>query len=286
VPSLNPIRLRGVSWALSVLDVRPKPDCDHRRSTTLRPMRVRLRMAWKHTCGSLPQACTATSPSLREGSSSSPAKAGMATSGAGLRAATRNGSPGRSNNDAPNPNVTVSDEGPRSSASPVSSGGASWSVLSVPTGRPAVMRREARVHSCSMPTSSSRSSVSTSYDANRSRDCAGVTIPAWCSPGKGTIGVSAAAPDVPSTATSATEETVAAASAPAPAVPRNLRRLTDRFPRGGDFTNRRPACRPARGVRPVRRSTGRAPSCRPGSARCTPRTWCPSCTVPARRRPR
>ena len=30
VPSLKPIRLRGVSWARLVDDVRPKPSCDQR----------------------------------------------------------------------------------------------------------------------------------------------------------------------------------------------------------------------------------------------------------------
>ena len=115
-------------------------------------------------------------------SSSSPANVGMGTSAAGFRATMPNGSPERSNSDAPKPNVTVKDDGPRSSASPVSSGGASWSELSVPTGRPAVMRRAARVHSCRSPTSSSRSSVSTSNDANSNRAWAGVTIPAWWVP--------------------------------------------------------------------------------------------------------
>ena len=37
---------------LSVLEVRPKPDCDQRSTTVPRPMRVRLRIAWNATCGS------------------------------------------------------------------------------------------------------------------------------------------------------------------------------------------------------------------------------------------
>ena len=33
VPSLKPIRLRGVAWLLLVLDVRPKPSWNHRIAT-------------------------------------------------------------------------------------------------------------------------------------------------------------------------------------------------------------------------------------------------------------
>ena len=90
-------------------------------------------MAWNATFGSLAHDWIARSPSLLSGPISSPAKSGIGASAAGLRAAMPNGSPARSNNEAPNPNVSVSDAGPRPSASPVSSGGASWSSLSVPT---------------------------------------------------------------------------------------------------------------------------------------------------------
>src|SRR6478752_5175189 len=96
------------------------------------------------------------------------------------------------------------------------------------------MRREAAVQSWSTCTRSSRSSVITSNDANRSRSCTGVTIPAWCAPSNGTGASTAeriAASAVPSSATSdameaaPTSEAMVAVPA-APAVPRNARRLT------------------------------------------------------------
>ena len=158
VPSLKPIRLRGVVCATSVLDVRPKPICDHRSTAVPRAMRARLRIAWKHTLGSFEHACTARSPSLRAGSIVSPANSGMSTSASGRCDAMPNRStPSLVNSVAPKPNVIVSDDGPSPTASPVSSGGASWSVLSLPTGSPAVMRRAARVHSRSRSITSSRS---------------------------------------------------------------------------------------------------------------------------------
>ena len=71
VPSLKPIRLRGVSCARLVDDVRPKPSCDQRITTPPRPMRARLRTAWNATCGSSAHACTQRSPPLCAGSSAS-----------------------------------------------------------------------------------------------------------------------------------------------------------------------------------------------------------------------
>ena len=65
VPSLKPSRLRGVACACGSCEVRPKPSCDQRTVTSPRPMRARLRMAWKATCGSLAQAWTQRSPSVR-----------------------------------------------------------------------------------------------------------------------------------------------------------------------------------------------------------------------------
>ena len=67
VPSLNPIRLRGVSWLRLVVAVRPKPSCDQRIATVPRPIRARLRTAWKATWGSSAQACTQMSPPLSRG---------------------------------------------------------------------------------------------------------------------------------------------------------------------------------------------------------------------------
>ena len=51
VPSLNPNRLRGVVWVTLVLDVRPKPSCDHRSDTVPKPIRARLRTAWNADLG-------------------------------------------------------------------------------------------------------------------------------------------------------------------------------------------------------------------------------------------
>ncbi len=65
MPSLKPIRFRGVRPIGLVVDVRPNPSWDQRSVTMPRPMRVRFRIAWNATCGSSAQACTATSPSER-----------------------------------------------------------------------------------------------------------------------------------------------------------------------------------------------------------------------------
>ena len=104
MPSLKPMRLRGVSCARLVDEVRPKPSCDQRTVTAPRPMRARLRTAWKATCGSSAHACTQRSPPLRARSSSSPGSAGRSRSGAGRWPA----SPKRSSkSDGPSPKVTV-----------------------------------------------------------------------------------------------------------------------------------------------------------------------------------
>src|SRR4051812_9688840 len=76
VPSFIPIRLRGVSWLRLVVAVRPKPSWDQRIATVPRPMRARLRIAWKATWGSSEQAWTQISPPLSAGSSSSPGSGG------------------------------------------------------------------------------------------------------------------------------------------------------------------------------------------------------------------
>ena len=120
VPSLKPMRLRGVAWPVLVVDVRPKPSCDQRMTTVPRPMRAKLRMTWNATCGSLEQAWTQRSPPLRAGSSASPGRAGRSASAAGRLAAR----PKRlSNRLGPKPTVMVSPPGGRPSASPVSTGG-------------------------------------------------------------------------------------------------------------------------------------------------------------------
>ena len=70
VPSLKPIRLRGVLLARG-----SSTTCGRSRAassavtTPPRPMRARLRTAWNATCGSSAQAWTQRSPPLRAGSS-------------------------------------------------------------------------------------------------------------------------------------------------------------------------------------------------------------------------
>jgi hypothetical protein len=56
VPSLKPMRLRGVFWALLVLEVRPNPSWDQRTTAAPRPILARFRTAWKAICGSSAQA--------------------------------------------------------------------------------------------------------------------------------------------------------------------------------------------------------------------------------------
>ena len=67
MPSLNPIRLRGVAWLVEVEDVRPKPSCDQRTDARPKAIRARLRTACTATCGSSAQAWTHRSPSERFG---------------------------------------------------------------------------------------------------------------------------------------------------------------------------------------------------------------------------
>ena len=83
VPSFIPIRLRGVSWLRLVVEVRPKPSWDQRIATVPRPIRARLRIAWKATWGSSAQAWTQMSPPLSSPSSSSPGSGGIGFSAAG-----------------------------------------------------------------------------------------------------------------------------------------------------------------------------------------------------------
>ena len=124
VPSLKPIRLRGVSWLRLVLAVRPKPSWDQRMTTVPRPIRARLRIAWKATWGSSEQACTQMSPPLsslvqlvgRQRRDLAQRRRPLA--GEAEPALARRGS-------GPKPKVTVSREGSRPTVSPVSSGGAS-----------------------------------------------------------------------------------------------------------------------------------------------------------------
>jgi hypothetical protein len=91
--------------------------------------------------------------------------------------------PPRSKSVGPNPNVSVRLAAGRSSASPVSVGGATGAGLPSLSRRPAVSVAAAAVQ----PRSSSRRAARdvpsmTSNAAMCRRDCVGVTIPAWCSP--------------------------------------------------------------------------------------------------------
>src|ERR1700709_2808770 len=94
VPSLNPIRFRGVDCAAEVVDVRPNPSCDHRSTAVPRAMRAKLRMTWKATCGSFEQAWTQRSPPVRADSSRSPGSPGRRPQvGGGGRAMLRQAEP-------------------------------------------------------------------------------------------------------------------------------------------------------------------------------------------------
>ena len=187
VPSLKPIRLRGVSWERVVLAVRPKPSWDQRIATVPRPIRARLRIAWKATWGSSEQAWTQTSPPLSPGFSSSAGSGGIGCRTGGRFAARP--SPRFSNRPGPKPKVTVRFEARWPTVSPVSSGGASSTSLTSPIISPAVISAAALLHSRISSRSSAGFSVRRSKEAKKSRSWAGVSIPAWCGPKKGTLPV-------------------------------------------------------------------------------------------------
>ncbi len=180
VPSFIPIRLRGVSWLRLVVEVRPKPSWDQRIATVPRPIRARLRIAWKATWGSSEQAWTQTSPPLSSWLSSSAGSGGIWRSAAGRFEARPR--PRLSNSPGPKPKVTVRLEGSRPTVSPVSSGGASCTSLTSPISSPAVISAAASDHSRISSRSSAGLSVSRSKEAKWRRSWAGVSIPAWCSP--------------------------------------------------------------------------------------------------------
>ncbi len=117
----------------------------------------------------------------------SPGKWGRSTSASGRREASPNRS---SNSDAPKPTVSVSRCAVTSSASPVSSGGASGEPPTAPspTGRPAVSSRAATVQSCSSERSPSTSDAVTSNAAKCRCACTDVATPAWWAPWNGTTG--------------------------------------------------------------------------------------------------
>ena len=161
MPSLNPMRLRGVAWVVLVEDVRPNPSCDHRTATSPIPIRIRLRTAWTATCGSFAQAWIAMSPPVRAGSRASPTKGGR--SHEHRRAAARARPNRSSNRPGPYPMVTVSCDAGSPNASPVSSGGPCEAPPSKPPGTvssPRVIRAAASVQRSSSSRSATRSVVS------------------------------------------------------------------------------------------------------------------------------
>ena len=147
---------------------------------------------------------------------------------------------GPTNSERPKPNVIVRPAGGRSIASPVSSGGASYGPPVGPYGpadRPAVSRAAIVVQRRSRSTSSSRDVVVRSNAAMYSRSCAGVTMPAWCTPVNGYVrcparrrrrGVRRSARRRRAPPTAARPPSPIAAAPPA-ATPRKARRETRRL---------------------------------------------------------
>lgn len=266
VPSLKPKRLRGVCASGVVDEVLPKPSCDQRIAIRPKPIRARLRIACTATCGSSAHAWTHRSPPLRAGSRLSPGNFGRSTRASGLRSASEKRS-ARSlfalsavsavsavNRVGPKPMVSVSRDGWRPIASPVSSGGASGSPPNAPspTARPSVISAAAAVQSFRSWISSARSSVVTSKAAKCSRSGTAVAMPAWCAPWKGTAAPAEPAGSVPSVPRSAT------AAPPPRRRPARARHRPSRSPNGGT-----------------------AHGCR----RLSPQPWChrPSCRRPGYR---
>ena len=169
VPSLKPIRLRGVVWPAPVADARPKPSWDHLSTAVPRAALTMLRIAWNTTCGSSAQAWMHRSPSEIAGFiTASPGMVPNGVSSAGILAA----SPNRSSNRlGPKPTVMVSECGPRSIDSPVSNGGCSSRTGESLTSLPAVSRAAIAAQRPSIRLSSSTSVVVTSRAANISRSC-------------------------------------------------------------------------------------------------------------------
>ncbi len=263
------MRLRGVTCARVVLDVRPNPIWDQRGTTIPLPILPRFRTAWNATCGSSEHACTTTSPPVRVGSSSSPANAGRSIRADGRRAAIPNRSwPSRTNNDGPTPNVTVRLPGARPVASPVSVGGRSAFGAGAPAGPPCVIDAAAAVHARSSSRTSAERSLTTSKVARCSRSWAAVAMPAWCAPQNGT------GPSCRRTsASSRSEATAAPAATPSavPAAPAPIAASIARLDRRGGCgpgssagaLMHRPRCRPpSTGARPARRSWSSGCACR------------------------
>ena len=195
VPSLKPIRLRGVACARLVDDGAPEAELrPAHASPTPRPMRARLRTAWKATCGSSAHACTQRSPPLRAGSSSSPGSAGRSRSGCRpLVGAARSAS---SNSDGPE---AEGDRQPRRRQAERLAGvlraAPSASPLAPPTGAPGRHPRGgAGPVAQQLAQVAARTPSSTSKAAKCSRSCAGVAMPAWWRRGRRRSGRARRAP--------------------------------------------------------------------------------------------
>jgi proton-translocating NADH-quinone oxidoreductase chain M len=125
VPSTCPIRLRAVIGRAVAPGERLKPFiCQRTRAAAPAAFWI-ARSAWKATRASLAPICTQRSPLERPASNWSEENAGSGSRPGG-RCATR---AVRSKKERPNPKVTVSEDGPASSATPVSP---------PPAGRPAI----------------------------------------------------------------------------------------------------------------------------------------------------
>ena len=187
IPSLNPIRLRGVPAGRGGLE---KPSMRHSGCITPRVCRVRSRSACS-TVSVLPAlSCTLRSPPHCAGSRSSLGKVRIAVSPAGLRAA----SPYRSSNrEAPTPTVIVSPSGTTVGPStPESAGGAP-----IPSGGgvpPAVRKRARSVSVASRPASSARLAAVTVKAVTMVRRAGLARMPGWCGPWNGTAGSTPAQP--------------------------------------------------------------------------------------------
>ena len=149
VPSLKPNRLRGVSWAVLVDEVRPYPSCVQRmrRGAEGRAGQVADRVHGDlRVVGARLHDEVAVAARGVEGVGGEVRQRRRGPRGAGRRARTGPRVPSAgvpTNIDRPKPNVIVRPAGSRSAASPVSSGGASYGPRRGPNGpaeRPCVSR--------------------------------------------------------------------------------------------------------------------------------------------------
>ena len=191
VPSLNPNRLRGVTWRSMVDEVRPKPSCDQRTAAVPNAIRARLRTACTATCGSSAQACTHRSPSLR--ARVERRRRGSAAAGAAPRAPVREAEPvpavGVANSVGPKPNVMVR-RGRRQPDAPHRCRPAGRRTAPaigprLPDLEPVVIRSRPRSTPAAARPGPRATSVVTSKAAKCRRSWAGVTMPAWWAPAEG-----------------------------------------------------------------------------------------------------